>query len=427
MGRISYDDITHLAVLSRGLWLGTRRKILLLRRNRFADRARGPEQLADAIHRQIARRPGGLTQLARMAEIDALTRGPTRRWATSLVALLCVVVSLLQVWDPFVQEAGSFVPDLVGGGELWRFVTANFLHGMVLFPTHVALNLAFVLGLAYVVERPLGPIRCAVVMGVSGVGAMVACALAGYTDVVGASGIVFGLLGATLCLELHFSDRLPSSWRLPRGLLIWALLLEGVSGFLVPFIAGAAHLGGFVAGYLSTLLIARAGLVRAPLAPWLRVAFASLVGVLVLSFTAALPLALRNVGAVESYARDLLATTGATTRFNDLAWRIATEFEPDSSLLHAALELAERAVEVSERANPDILDTLAEVHFQLGEHAEAIEVIDEAIAISPFEPYFRVQRERFTGEREPGDRPDPPLLPWLFRHTHEPDNPGIEI
>ena len=75
--------------------------------------------------------------------------------------------------------------------------------------THLTISLS-ILGLALVAERPLGPIRCSLVMGASGLGAMVACALAGYSDVVGASGIVFGLLGATLCLELHFADRLPA-------------------------------------------------------------------------------------------------------------------------------------------------------------------------------------------------------------------------
>ena len=75
----------------------------------------------------------------------------------------------------------------------------------------------------------------------------------------------------------------------------------------------------------------------------------------------------------------------------------------------------ERAVERSERGNPDILDTLAEVRFAMGDILGALSAIDEAILIARDEPYFREQRKRFTGERAVDDRPDAPALPWILR------------
>ena len=58
--------------------------------------------------------------------------------------------------------------------------------------------------------------------------------------------------------------------------------------------------------------------------------------------------------------------------------------------------------------------------------------IDEAIYLAPGVEYFREQRRRFSGEREPEDRPDPPTEPWLW--TPEPlppvpaqEEPGIRV
>jgi len=93
---------------------------------------------------------------------------------------------------------------------------------------------------------------------------------------------------------------------------------------------------------------------------------------------------------------------------NDVAWMIATGSHPDRAALDAALRLAERAVDETGRSEPNLLDTLAEVHFQRGEPGAALGAIEEAMRIEPEEPYYRGQRERFLGRRDPDDRPDPP-------------------
>ena len=111
------------------------------------------------------------------------------------------------------------------GGRL-RIVSANLLHSLALFPTHIIVNSILILGFALLVERPLGPLRTLVVMALAGVGAMAASSLAGYSEVIGASGLAAGLVGAELALELHFAERLPASWRLSRPLFLAVLLLD---------------------------------------------------------------------------------------------------------------------------------------------------------------------------------------------------------
>ena len=91
---------------------------------------------------------------------------------------------------------------------------------------------------------------------------------------------------------------------------------------------------------------------------------------------------------------------------NDRAWMIAVS--PDSTFkeMESALALAERAVAETKHRNPSILDTLAEVQFQLGQPELAIVTIMEAIMRDPEQPYYREQLRRFSGERDAEDRPE---------------------
>ena len=80
---------------------------------------------------------------------------------------------------------------------------------------------------------------------------------------------------------------------------------------------------------------------------------------------------------------------------------------------------------LSERSDPNILDTLAEVFFQMGRSTDALATIDEAIRLEPGERYFREQRQRFTGERPSEDRPAPPGFEPLYPVPLE--EPGIRV
>ncbi len=424
---ICYRDITHFAAAGWGVWIATRGRMMAIRRGRFRD-TNGPDRVARRLNSEIARQPGGLDQLIRIAKVQDLARNPSRQLTTRIVALLCVFVYVLQRHDSFVQEVGALIPLLVEKGQLWRLVTANFLHAVSLIPLHLIFNLLGLLGLAVLVERPLGSRRTAVIMGVSGICAMSMSFAVDNIRVVGASGMVMGLAGAAMCLELHHGDRLPTWWRVPRLPFFVILIAEGIKDYMIPGIAGEAHVGGFVAGYLCTLLLG--GPERGP-GPWLNRAAWSLAAIAVVSFALTTPLILRNGSAMERYALQLFATTelGADSD-NDMAWRMATESDANFEELAIAQALAERAVERTEGDDPDVLDTLAEVYFLRGDVAAALRVIDEAIRISSGEWYYVEQRKRFTGERDFEDRPEPPYLPWPLRERAleqmYPD-PGIVI
>ena len=104
--------------------------------------------------------------------------------------------------------------------------------------------------------------------------------------------------------------------------------------------------------------------------------------------------------------------------------------DPHSSpeLLEAALAMAERAVDETERREPSVLDTLAELQFQLGHAKQAVATIEEAILEAPGERYYQEQRRRFLGERARDDRPAAPGVPEEPKQETTPgQDPGITV
>jgi len=401
-----YGDLTHVVAGPRGIRIGTRRRVLLLRARDFAE-PEGPARLAQALRARVAALPDGPERLARMARLDRRMADPGRRPLSRAAALACLAGFGLQiVFAPAVDMAGMFSADLVRAGEWWRLISANFLHGG---PSHLLLNTLALFVLGDLLERQVRTAATALVMALSAVGAMTAGLLAGYVSALGASGVVAGIVAALLVLEIRRPALLPVGWRIPRGLLVGAVVAETLVLSFVPAVAHAAHVGGFLAGGAAALLLPPPeGRRRAP--GWLRLADLAAAGLVVASLgMTAWTVAAPDAETVARRAERLLAFDDAPpVLLNNQAWRIATSEEATPELLELAGKLAQRAVEATDRRNPDLLDTLAEVYFQSGEHDRAVDVIDEAIALVPDEPYFREQRRRFTGDRDPADRPPPP-------------------
>lgn len=146
---------------------------------------------------------------------------------------------------------GAITPGLLESGELWRLVTAMFLHIGLL---HLFLNLWALFQLGSVFETMFGSLRFTITYFVSGVIASLASVLFTNSISAGASGAIFGILGA-----LIVSIRRSPLWRnqawtrgLIQQLIGWAFL-NILIGF-TPGIDNAAHIGGFVAGLALGLL-----------------------------------------------------------------------------------------------------------------------------------------------------------------------------
>jgi rhomboid protease GluP len=141
--------------------------------------------------------------------------------------------------------------------EPWRLLTANFLHfGWV----HLFMNVAALFALGPFVEKRLGAIRYAIVLAASGIGSMALTAYVFYAGreviLVGASGAIMGLVGATaaLLIGMRRDDRSGLVGKRLRSV-AFILCLQFAFDFLTPKVSLAAHAGGALCGFAAALLI----------------------------------------------------------------------------------------------------------------------------------------------------------------------------
>jgi membrane associated rhomboid family serine protease len=150
------------------------------------------------------------------------------------------------VGSSLVFEFGLFGP-LVSEGEWYRIVTSAFLHEGL---WHIGGNMLLLFFLGRILEPGVGTSRFVAIYLVSlFAGSLGALLFSPDALSYGASGAVFGVLGATFVVARGRGvDALASS----VGILI---LLNLAFSFGVPGISVGAHIGGLVAGVLCALLI----------------------------------------------------------------------------------------------------------------------------------------------------------------------------
>jgi rhomboid protease GluP len=135
-------------------------------------------------------------------------------------------------------------------GEWWRLASATLLHGGLM---HVAFNGYVLFSLGNFVERLLGPSRFLLLYVVSGVAASCGSLLLNAGVSVGASGAIWGLLGAEAALAFAPNQLLPSSMRKDaQRATVVNLVLNTLVSFL-PRVDWAAHFAGGAAGALVLL------------------------------------------------------------------------------------------------------------------------------------------------------------------------------
>jgi membrane associated rhomboid family serine protease len=167
-------------------------------------------------------------------------------------------------------------PDVVyEDNAYWRLLTSAFLH---INPLHLGANMVALIVIGPVLEQLLGPLRMAAVYLVAALGgsAAIYCFGSPGVPVVGASGAIFGLFGASLVLVRRLG--LDLQW------LAGIIVLNFVFTFSVPGISRLGHLGGFLAGGLAAVALAGMPHLRQRLSPRVQAAGLSvLVGVLLLA------------------------------------------------------------------------------------------------------------------------------------------------
>jgi len=207
------------------------------------------------------------------ATADRLVERIPRSWATVVLAGVLVtshiVVGLIpytrgraEWWEVIVSRrgprllarCGAMRTRAVDQGQLYRLVSAAFLHADTL---HLLLNAVSLVVVGRVVEAVFGRVRMLWVFLISAMSGATASWLIGRTETsVGASGGVFGLLGAIVIFGWRHRDDLPEDlgrvFRRRVAIIVVANLALGIP---LRFIDDLAHLGGLAAGLIAGMLL----------------------------------------------------------------------------------------------------------------------------------------------------------------------------
>lgn len=205
-----------------------------------------PECVNDG-HATMERRPSALARAFRPG-----TSVPVVTY--SLMAVTALVFLLQFLTSGALTQAWVYAPVLTPT-EPWRMLTSVFLHSQT-FLLHIVFNLYALFLFGRVLEPLIGHLRFVYLY--------VICGLAGSVGVLwlaspmqavlGASGAVFGLMGAYFVIQRHLG-----------GSAVQLLIVIGLNlalGFFVSGVAWQAHVGGLVIGVAAGLILVRTRRVR---------------------------------------------------------------------------------------------------------------------------------------------------------------------
>lgn len=156
------------------------------------------------------------------------------------------------LWSPpgeILWLLGSKSTESILAGEVWRLLTANFLHGGVL---HLGLNSLGLVSLGPLIERSWGARKFFLIYITTGVAgfALSAWFMPGANSI-GASAALYGLLAFAFVFARFRSSARGRAIASQLG----QSLLYMVAMFFVPGIDNVAHVGGAVAGALLALVV----------------------------------------------------------------------------------------------------------------------------------------------------------------------------
>lgn len=209
-----------------------------------------PECLAEQRGQQKQQRAATITRMPRRRAVRSDV--PVVTYTLVGLSSLFYLIGLIPGFGVMVQSYLAFRGDLVYL-QPWRLLTVTLVHASI---WHIVLNMLALWALGRSLEPLLGRGRFLTLYMLSALGGSVLTALlAPTTWVVGASGAVWGLLGAMFVIGRHLGANVTAIAVL-LGLNLLITFLPGSN------IAWQAHIGGGLVGALIGLIFARTRAVR---------------------------------------------------------------------------------------------------------------------------------------------------------------------
>ncbi len=165
---------------------------------------------------------------------------------TIIVANIIIhLLSLVPFLGNLLFSWGAGANYLISDGQWWRFITPMFLHAGLL---HLLFNMFSLYLFGPELEKLAGKVRFLTIYFMAGLFGTVATFLLqdAYYVHVGASGAIYGLLGAFGALVYYARNTLPQL----RQIIVPIIVISVVMTFLTPNINITAHLSGLTVGFL---------------------------------------------------------------------------------------------------------------------------------------------------------------------------------
>jgi rhomboid protease GluP len=194
-----------------------------------------------------------LLQEARQSPVTVLF------FAANVLMFVWMVIQGVDAMNPTVGALlhyGANSGEGVAEGEWWRLLTCMFLHGGLI---HLVVNMYSLRILGPFIEGLFGSATFFLVYMIAGFGGSVASCLWNPIGVsIGASGAIFGLLGALIAFFLtHRRAMRPDFFRSSIRRFVLVVGLNLFIGFTIPQIDNSAHMGGLLAGFVCGLAARR--------------------------------------------------------------------------------------------------------------------------------------------------------------------------
>lgn len=185
---------------------------------------------------------------------------PKRIIFTNIISLICILMYVIvgiygnNFFNFDANVLAKFGANnilLVKNGEIWRLLTCAFLHvGLI----HLVVNMYSLRVIGPSVEGLIGKGKFVFIYLISAISASLMSLVFVDSNIVsvGASGAIFGLMGALLYFGYHYRLYLNDAIKTQ---IIPVILFNLIIGFMMPGIDNGAHIGGLIGGYLATMAI----------------------------------------------------------------------------------------------------------------------------------------------------------------------------
>ena len=185
--------------------------------------------------------------------------------APCTVALIVINVAVFFIMSLFgntedvmfmLEHGAMFEPLITEEHEYYRIITSMFLHFGI---EHLLNNMVILGALGWNLELETGKIRFLIIYLVSGIGGNLLSLYLGvssaeYAVSAGASGAIFGLMGALLYVAARNRGRMG---RISGKGVLFMIALSFYFGITSSGIDNAAHIGGLLCGFILAVILYR--------------------------------------------------------------------------------------------------------------------------------------------------------------------------